>query len=264
MTTKSINIIPEDMRRLCILPLHPQMNSDMQRTVYIEPSATSKGKVYMTFLLPQQQLESRDPPYSLHLMYLQWEVKHKHPSVRLRTPDSILIASGKYISPTPSTQTTRPSRRRFSAQSSLKLASYHSNLHFLFLASTTLPTHPPPPHRLPQNNKTQNPNPLNSITMPRRSGGGARSAPSRPSIAPSRSTPQQQRPSSTAAHPPATQQQQKAGQATGQQSPGLFGQMASTAAGVAVGSSIGMSPHSIRHLISLVLVFIAMLSSMKK
>ncbi|KAL9099891.1 MAG: hypothetical protein Q9163_004666 [Psora crenata] len=81
--------------------------------------------------------------------------------------------------------------------------------------------------------------------MPRsRGGGGARSsarAPTRPSVpaAPARpaSLPQQQaRGASTATHPPAGAQQ-----APGQQGrqPGLFGQMASTAAGVAVGSSIG-------------------------
>ncbi|KAL5337570.1 hypothetical protein BJX70DRAFT_399544 [Aspergillus crustosus] len=70
----------------------------------------------------------------------------------------------------------------------------------------------------------------------------ARSAPSRPTAPaqPARSSygQQQQQPHSTAAAPPtaaqapATPVQQSAG-------PGLFGQMASTAAGVAVGSSIG-------------------------
>ncbi|KAI4170577.1 MAG: hypothetical protein LQ348_007086 [Seirophora lacunosa] len=71
-----------------------------------------------------------------------------------------------------------------------------------------------------------------------------RSAPSRPAVAPKRpSAPTQQqpsRPSSTVAYPPAAGQ--KAGPPTqnGQhQGSGLFGQMASTAAGVAVGSSIG-------------------------
>ncbi|KAF2220234.1 hypothetical protein BDZ85DRAFT_275850 [Elsinoe ampelina] len=72
--------------------------------------------------------------------------------------------------------------------------------------------------------------------MPRQRGGSA--APRRPTAAPAappRPAPQQTRPSSTAAHPPAQQQ------APPQQSQGsgLFGQMASTAAGVAVGSSIG-------------------------
>ncbi|KAL8799405.1 MAG: hypothetical protein Q9223_007581 [Gallowayella weberi] len=69
-----------------------------------------------------------------------------------------------------------------------------------------------------------------------------RSAPARPVAAPKRPTaPTQQqpkRPSSTAAYPPANAQ--KAPAQTGQQGgSGLFGQMASTAAGVAVGSSIG-------------------------
>ncbi|MDI1486971.1 MAG: hypothetical protein OHK93_006233 [Ramalina farinacea] len=76
--------------------------------------------------------------------------------------------------------------------------------------------------------------------MPRsRGGGGGGRRPSAPSAAPKPKAmpPQQQaRPASTAAHPPAGAQQ-----APGQQGqrPGLFGQMASTAAGVAVGSSIG-------------------------
>ncbi|PLB52371.1 hypothetical protein P170DRAFT_434138 [Aspergillus steynii IBT 23096] len=76
----------------------------------------------------------------------------------------------------------------------------------------------------------------------------ARSAPTRPTAAPARpaAAPQAQhsQPHSTSAHQPGAQQhapppaaaappvQQSAG-------PGLFGQMASTAAGVAVGSSIG-------------------------
>ncbi|CAG7921497.1 unnamed protein product [Penicillium olsonii] len=81
--------------------------------------------------------------------------------------------------------------------------------------------------------------------MPRQRRGAAptpaRSAPSRPTAAPARPaaapSQQQSQPHSTAAHPPQPQQapampQQSAG-------PGLFGQMASTAAGVAVGSSIG-------------------------
>ncbi|KAG9229160.1 Sas10/Utp3/C1D family-domain-containing protein [Amylocarpus encephaloides] len=78
--------------------------------------------------------------------------------------------------------------------------------------------------------------------LQRRSGGGSR-APSRPTAAPQRPAPQQQRPATTAAHPPANTRQTTAPPATpaAQQSagPGLFGQMASTAAGVAVGSSIG-------------------------
>jgi len=81
--------------------------------------------------------------------------------------------------------------------------------------------------------------------MPRqqRSMGGGR-APSRPTVAPSRPAvaPQQTRPATTSAHPPATQQQHAAPPAPApvqSQGPGLFGQMASTAAGVAVGSSIG-------------------------
>ncbi|KAI9848528.1 MAG: hypothetical protein M1837_007197 [Sclerophora amabilis] len=77
--------------------------------------------------------------------------------------------------------------------------------------------------------------------MPRQRGGGR--APSRPAPAPARQNvtpPQpQRRPASTVAHPPAKQQAQPPAQAQQQQSPGLFGQMASTAAGVAVGSSIG-------------------------
>lgn len=69
--------------------------------------------------------------------------------------------------------------------------------------------------------------------MPRqgRSGGGSR--PSRPTVAPQRPAPQQTRPATTAAYPPAktqaappAQQQQQQGSA----GPGLFGQMASTAA----------------------------------
>ncbi|MCJ1358811.1 MAG: hypothetical protein MMC33_008811 [Icmadophila ericetorum] len=67
----------------------------------------------------------------------------------------------------------------------------------------------------------------------------ARSAPTRPAAASARpnvTPPQpQSRNTSTAAYPPATTQQPpQAGKSSG-----LFGQMASTAAGVAVGSSIG-------------------------
>ncbi|KAJ5114686.1 hypothetical protein NUU61_000445 [Penicillium alfredii] len=80
--------------------------------------------------------------------------------------------------------------------------------------------------------------------MPRQRRGAAptpaRSAPTRPTAAPARPAPapQQQQPHSTAAHPPqhAPQQAPPVQQSSG---PGLFGQMASTAAGVAVGSSIG-------------------------
>ncbi|KAL8945449.1 MAG: hypothetical protein Q9211_000052 [Gyalolechia sp. 1 TL-2023] len=71
-----------------------------------------------------------------------------------------------------------------------------------------------------------------------------RSAPARPAVAPKRpSAPTQQqpnRPSSTTAYPPATgQKAAPPAQPSQQQGSGLFGQMASTAAGVAVGSSIG-------------------------
>jgi len=77
--------------------------------------------------------------------------------------------------------------------------------------------------------------------MPRqgRSGGGSR-APSRPTVAPTRPAPvqqQQTRPATSVAHPPA--QAPVAQPQQGSAGPGLFGQMASTAAGVAVGSSIG-------------------------
>ncbi|BCS22919.1 uncharacterized protein APUU_31144S [Aspergillus puulaauensis] len=83
--------------------------------------------------------------------------------------------------------------------------------------------------------------------MPRQRRGAAptpaRSAPTRPTAPaqPARAPyGQQQQPHSTAAHPPAASQAPPA-PAPAQQSagPGLFGQMASTAAGVAVGSSIG-------------------------
>lgn len=75
-----------------------------------------------------------------------------------------------------------------------------------------------------------------TTTMPRQRRGAAstpaRSAPTRPTPAPARAPPttqQQSQPHSTAAHPPQAQQ----AQAPPQQSaagPGLFGQMASTAA----------------------------------
>ncbi|KAL4953213.1 hypothetical protein BDW69DRAFT_165768 [Aspergillus filifer] len=73
----------------------------------------------------------------------------------------------------------------------------------------------------------------------------ARSAPTRPTAPaqPARSPyGQQQQPHSTAAHPPTAQQAPAppvAAPVQQSQGPGLFGQMASTAAGVAVGSSIG-------------------------
>ncbi|KAL1305967.1 hypothetical protein AAFC00_004104 [Neodothiora populina] len=78
--------------------------------------------------------------------------------------------------------------------------------------------------------------------MPRQNRPSA--APRRPAAAPARTAPapQQTRQASTVAHPPQTQQPHAAPPvAAPQQSqgPGLFGQMASTAAGVAVGSSIG-------------------------
>ncbi|KAI9819195.1 MAG: hypothetical protein M1827_007351 [Pycnora praestabilis] len=84
--------------------------------------------------------------------------------------------------------------------------------------------------------------------MPRQRRGAAtpaRSAPSRPTAAPARSSvpsQPQNRASSTAQHLPAKNNATGAPtrtQAPAGQSPGLFGQMASTAAGVAVGSSIG-------------------------
>ncbi|KAI9716090.1 MAG: hypothetical protein M1812_005517 [Candelaria pacifica] len=88
------------------------------------------------------------------------------------------------------------------------------------------------------------------VIMPRQRRGAAtpsRNAPARPTAAPAgRSTvtpPQpQNRNMSTAQHLPARTNQPVApakGQAPAQQGSGLFGQMASTAAGVAVGSSIG-------------------------
>ncbi|KAF5970082.1 hypothetical protein FCOIX_10615 [Fusarium coicis] len=76
--------------------------------------------------------------------------------------------------------------------------------------------------------------------MPRQRSVGR--APSRPTAAAPKPAPQQTRPAAThaappaAAHPPA---QAMPAQAAGSQGPGLFGQMASTAAGVAIGSSVG-------------------------
>ncbi|KAI0099809.1 hypothetical protein GGR51DRAFT_384793 [Nemania sp. FL0031] len=77
--------------------------------------------------------------------------------------------------------------------------------------------------------------------MPRqRSAGRPAAAPARPSV-PARSAPapsqQQTRPATTYA--PAQAQAPPAPAPVASQGPGLFGQMASTAAGVAVGSSIG-------------------------
>jgi coiled-coil-helix-coiled-coil-helix domain-containing protein 2 len=81
--------------------------------------------------------------------------------------------------------------------------------------------------------------------MPRQRGGSSRSAPARPTVAPNRPNvaPPQQRSASTAAHPP----QGAAGPTNTAPPPaqssggGLFGQFASTAAGVAVGSTLGTS-----------------------
>ncbi|WEW57525.1 hypothetical protein PRK78_002992 [Emydomyces testavorans] len=81
--------------------------------------------------------------------------------------------------------------------------------------------------------------------MPRQRRGAAptpaRSAPTRPTAARPAPAQTQHRPSSTAAAPPASAAQQTAPPQAAQQSQGsgLFAQMASTAAGVAVGSSIG-------------------------
>ncbi|KAI1772726.1 hypothetical protein F4818DRAFT_425361 [Hypoxylon cercidicola] len=69
----------------------------------------------------------------------------------------------------------------------------------------------------------------------------ARPAPARPTVPARAPAPQQQRPAATYA--PAQQHSQPPAAAAAapqaSQGPGLFGQMASTAAGVAVGSSIG-------------------------
>ncbi|CAD6447800.1 aea6a809-8a2f-42a5-bcea-b406f17dbe23 [Sclerotinia trifoliorum] len=87
--------------------------------------------------------------------------------------------------------------------------------------------------------------------MPRQGRSGRGSAPSRPTVsAPSRPpTVQQTRPATTAAYPPrpasgaappaAPQAQASAPQTQSSSSPGLIGQVASTAAGVAIGSSLG-------------------------
>ncbi|RMZ89434.1 hypothetical protein DV736_g3344, partial [Chaetothyriales sp. CBS 134916] len=77
--------------------------------------------------------------------------------------------------------------------------------------------------------------------MPRSSRGTGASprAPTRPTAPARVPAPPQQRPMSTTARPPATQQAPPPTTAQQSNGPGLFGQMASTAAGVAVGSSIG-------------------------
>ncbi|KAF7591905.1 hypothetical protein BBP40_000876 [Aspergillus hancockii] len=88
--------------------------------------------------------------------------------------------------------------------------------------------------------------------MPRQRRGAAptpaRSAPTRPTATPARPaaapSAQQSQPHSTAAHPQSAPQQAyphppQAAPVQQSSGPGLFGQMASTAAGVAVGSSIG-------------------------
>ncbi|EFZ01160.1 CHCH domain protein [Metarhizium robertsii] len=64
-------------------------------------------------------------------------------------------------------------------------------------------------------------------------------APTRPTVPASNPMPQQQRPATTMAAPPQHAPQQMAPAPAASQGPGLFGQMASTAAGVAIGSSVG-------------------------
>lgn len=80
--------------------------------------------------------------------------------------------------------------------------------------------------------------------MPRsRPSAGGRSAPSRPTVAskPAAPSSQQTRPAATMAAPQQHQAPPAAAPAAAapSQGPGLFGQMASTAAGVAIGSSVG-------------------------
>ncbi|KAH8587575.1 hypothetical protein B0O99DRAFT_694343 [Bisporella sp. PMI_857] len=79
--------------------------------------------------------------------------------------------------------------------------------------------------------------------MPRQSRGGGGGARRPVAPAPRPVAPQQTRPATTAAYPPAkttaAPPAAAPAQQAGSQGPGLFGQMASTAAGVAVGSSIG-------------------------
>ncbi|KAF2648665.1 hypothetical protein K491DRAFT_708569 [Lophiostoma macrostomum CBS 122681] len=76
--------------------------------------------------------------------------------------------------------------------------------------------------------------------MPRQRGGAAprrpTAAPAKPAVGPPKAPARQ---SSTAAHPQQNAPTQQAPAPQASQGPGLFGQMASTAAGVAVGSSIG-------------------------
>lgn len=109
----------------------------------------------------------------------------------------------------------RPSKR-FPLPSTLILLHYNTST-TTPINTRTSPSQPPLHH-------------FNHINMPRQSRGPAPrpSAPSRPTAAPQPrpAAPQQQqtRPASTAAHPPQQQAQQ------GSQGPGLFGQMASTAA----------------------------------
>ncbi|ROV93230.1 hypothetical protein VPNG_09561 [Cytospora leucostoma] len=81
--------------------------------------------------------------------------------------------------------------------------------------------------------------------MPRQRSSGGRAAPSRPTV-PARAHPaptsqQQTRPATSYAAPThqAPHQAPPAAAAPTSQGPGLFGQMASTAAGVAIGSSVG-------------------------
>ncbi|KAK8074909.1 hypothetical protein PG997_009572 [Apiospora hydei] len=76
--------------------------------------------------------------------------------------------------------------------------------------------------------------------MPRQRS-AARPAPARPTVsrAPAAPSQQQTRPAATYAPAQGQHQAPPAGAPQASQGPGLFGQMASTAAGVAVGSSIG-------------------------
>ncbi|EGZ78421.1 hypothetical protein NEUTE2DRAFT_154832 [Neurospora tetrasperma FGSC 2509] len=100
-------------------------------------------------------------------------------------------------------------------------------------------------HPLPQTAKTSvaliyatQQQPHQQDKMPRQSRGSARpSVPARKPVAPTNQ--QQQRPASTYAPPAAAPHAPPAAAAPVSQGPGLFGQMASTAAGVAIGSSIG-------------------------
>ncbi|KAK1975337.1 hypothetical protein LZ30DRAFT_605867 [Colletotrichum cereale] len=76
--------------------------------------------------------------------------------------------------------------------------------------------------------------------MPRqRSAGRPSAAPSRPTVSAAKPAPVQSRPATTMAAPPQQHAAPPAAAAAPAQGPGLFGQMASTAAGVAIGSSIG-------------------------